>query len=303
MIFENPVCILKIDVDTFHGMKDGIPRMLSLFDELKIKASFFVAMGPDNSGKALRRIFLHRGFLEKMLRTKAGKMYGPKTLLYGTLLPAPRVGESAPEVLREIEKRGHEASIHGYDHVKWHDFLYRMNEQKTREEFMKAVNAYEKTFNRKPLSSAAPGWQLTPASLKIQNELKFTYISDTRGKFPYFPKAGDKIYDALELPTTLPTMDEVIGTDTDENMLASLISQAGKQKLCVFTAHTEVEGMSYFSQFKNFLERLLEKKFIFMTGMDCAKKLLEQREKIPSCEFYRGILPGRAGYVTIQKAG
>ncbi len=298
---NSPVCVIKIDVDTFHGMKDGIPRMLSLFDELKIKASFFVTMGPDNSGKALRRIFMHRGFLKKMLRTKAGKMYGKRTLFYGTLLPAPRVGESAPELLREIEKRGHEVSIHGYDHVKWHDFVERMNEKKTREEFMKAVAAYEKIFNRKPASSAAPGWQLTPSSLKAQNELKLVYISDTRGQFPYFPKVGGKVHDTLELPTTLPTMDEVIGAVSDENMLASLVSRAEKQKLCVFTAHTEVEGMSYFSQFKKFLELLLEKKFTFMTGMDCAKKLLEQKEKIPACEFYRGILPGRAGHVTVQK--
>lgn len=300
-MFNSPVCVVKIDVDTFHGMQDGIPRMLSLFDELKIKASFFVTMGPDNSGKALRRIFMHRGFLKKMLRTKAAKTYRMRTMLYGTLLPAPTVGESAPELLREIEKRGHEVSIHGYDHVKWHDFVYRMNEKKTREEFMKAVNAYEKIFNRKPVSSAAPGWQLTPSSLKAQNDLQLVYISDTRGQFPYFPKVGSKVYDTLELPTTLPTFDEVIGTDSDENILQNLLEQAKKQKLCVFTAHTEVEGMSYYALFKEFLIRLKNSGFTFMTGMECAKKLLVQREKIPSCEFYRGVMQGRAGYVTAQK--
>ncbi len=166
---------------------------------------------------------------------------------------------------------------------------------------MRAVNAYEKIFNRKPVSSAAPGWQLTRGSLKAMNEISVTYHSDTRGVHPYFPKCEGEVFRALEIPTPLPTFDEVIGTDMDENILQNLLEQAKEQNLCVFTAHTEVEGMSYYSQFKEFLIRLKNSGFTFMNGMDCAKKLLEHKEKIPSCEFYRGILPGRAGYVTVQR--
>ena len=36
-----------------------------------VPASFFVAMGPDHSGRAIRRLFTHKGFLQKMLRTGA----------------------------------------------------------------------------------------------------------------------------------------------------------------------------------------------------------------------------------------
>jgi hypothetical protein len=79
---------IKVDVDTWIGLKEGVPRLLAIFRHYAVLASFFIAFAPDNSGKALRRIF-KRGFLHKMWRTNAVLLYGVKTLLCGTLLPPP----------------------------------------------------------------------------------------------------------------------------------------------------------------------------------------------------------------------
>lgn len=68
---------IKIDVDTKRGYDEGVPRMLDVFKQENIKATFFFSMGTDNSGKAIRRIF-RKGFLTKMLRTKAPSTYGFK---------------------------------------------------------------------------------------------------------------------------------------------------------------------------------------------------------------------------------
>src|SRR4029077_7380075 len=87
--------------------------------------------GPDNSGRALLHVF-RRGFLTKMIRTRAPQLYGVKTLLYGTLLPAPPVGEAFPQSLRAVEGAGHELGIHGWDHVGWQDRLSKLADARVR---------------------------------------------------------------------------------------------------------------------------------------------------------------------------
>ena len=74
---------LKIDVDTYDGIADGAARLASFLHSQNIPASFFVSLGPDNSGWAAARVFRHPGFLKKMLRTQAVSVYGLRTALSG----------------------------------------------------------------------------------------------------------------------------------------------------------------------------------------------------------------------------
>jgi len=86
---------LRVDVDTRRGLEEGVPRLLALLRRLDLRASFFVTMGPDRSGRAIRRA-LRPSFLLKMWRTNPLRLYGLRTLLSGTLLPARLVGAGAP---------------------------------------------------------------------------------------------------------------------------------------------------------------------------------------------------------------
>ena len=81
-----------MDCDTFEGTRDGIPRLLKMFAERSIRATFFFTLGPDRSGVALRRIFTRPGFLAKIIRSRAASLYPVRTMLSGTLLPAPLIG-------------------------------------------------------------------------------------------------------------------------------------------------------------------------------------------------------------------
>ncbi|MBP1734977.1 MAG: chitin deacetylase, partial [Deltaproteobacteria bacterium] len=47
---------LKIDVDTYEGMKNGAPTLLDLLRQFSIKASFFVPMGRDHTGWTVKRV-------------------------------------------------------------------------------------------------------------------------------------------------------------------------------------------------------------------------------------------------------
>src|ERR1700750_3043466 len=94
---------LKVDCDTYEGTKNGLPNLLKLFDELKIKTTFLFTLGPDTSGRAVFRVFTQKGFLKKMLRSNAAALYGPKTMMYGTLLPAPKIGARLADPLRSVQ--------------------------------------------------------------------------------------------------------------------------------------------------------------------------------------------------------
>lgn len=293
---------IKVDVDTWVGLREGVPNLLDLFQRFQVPASFFIAFGPDNSGKAIRRVF-KQGFLHKMWRINPLRAYGFKTLFYGTLLNPPGIGQGAPELLQRIVAEGHELGIHGYDHVLWQDGLERMDEAGVRGELEKAIRTYEGTLGYPPQSSAAPGWQCTALSLAVQDRYQFLYCSDTRGFFPFLPKIHGFEYRTLQIPTTLPTLDEVLGCDgiSKGNFNAFLLSQLREDRLNVHTIHAELEGRRELSLFEDLLIELKGQKVEYMRLGGVAEEVLNQgREKIPRSPIERRPIPGRAGEVACQ---
>lgn len=293
---------IKVDVDTYVGAREGIPRLLGLLGDLCIRASFFVTMGPDNSGRAIRRIFTRKGFLRKMLRTKAPSTYGWRTILYGTLLPGPLVGSGMPELLRQIEATGHEAGPHGWDHVRWHDYLARMAPARARSEFEKGYRACEAALGHAPAGSASPGWQCTAASLQAQDDLGLRYHSDTRGTCPFVPCVQGRAYRAIEIPSTLPTLDEVLGTPEVEQqgLVGFFDARLREGALNVLTVHTETEGMAYAAFLHDLLQRWRQRGAEFLRLCDVAQELADSGAALPQAEIVWGELPGRAGQVACQ---
>jgi peptidoglycan/xylan/chitin deacetylase (PgdA/CDA1 family) len=293
---------LKIDVDTLVGYLEGVPALLEILAARGVPASFFVAMGPDHSGRAIRRLFTHKGFLQKMLRTGAPRLYGFKTMLYGTLLPGPAIAAAAPGLLRDITRAGHELGLHGYDHVRWQDRLHVMTRADVAGEIHRAQKVFTEILGYPAISFAAPGWQCTPASLDALVAKHFYYSSNTRGYGPYFPKTGAQAWPILEIPTTLPTMDELLGLDgrgaADFNgeILAALES-SGTQ---VLTIHAEVEGRACLQEFTDLLDSVPAGKTTFIRLVDYAQELWQQPERLARASMAPGTLPGRAGTVTCQ---
>ena len=57
----------------------------------------------------------------------------------------------------------------------------------------------------------AAGWQVNRYVPALEQELGFPYASDTRGAGPFVPVVGGAVVAVPQLPTTLPTLDELIG--------------------------------------------------------------------------------------------
>jgi undecaprenyl phosphate-alpha-L-ara4FN deformylase len=292
---------LKIDVDTHQGLGQGAPRMAAMLEREGIAASFYISMGPDNSGRAIVRVLKNRGFLKKMFRTKAVSMYGLRTVLSGTLLPARPIALAYPAVMRDLRARGFEVGVHGYDHVRWQDRIDAIGDSGVRAELRDAFEAFRAIMGEPAKGFAAPGWRTNDAaSLALEAE-NLEYRSDTRGRYPFRCSIGDKILTTPEIPTTLPTLDEVMGRpelSDDAAVMRYYLEQFAPDALNVHTVHAETEGMGHLESFRVMLRALKERGAKFVAMREIASRL--NRAELPICEIVRIELPGRAGWVAGQ---
>ncbi len=287
---------LKVDCDTEEGTREGVPRLVEILGARGIRATFFFTLGPDRSGVAIKRIFTKKGFVKKMLRSRAPSLYGWRTMLSGTLLPAPLIGERDAAAMRAAAKAGHATGVHGWDHVGWHDRLDRMTLDQIRSDYGRAHAEYLRIFGVPARSSAAPGWTVNARSLEVQEERSLLFTSDTRGGSYFFPRAGDRVFRTLEIPTTLPTLDETLAWDdlrSDDDQRRFFREAArGTQ---VHTLHAEVEGRSKAALFCGILDDWLAAGVTFPLLSDLAREALAHHDLIPAREVVRTTLPGRAG--------
>lgn len=287
---------LKVDVCTYAGMRYGVPALLRLFDELNVRASFFVTCGPDHSGRAIRRIF-RRGFFEKMRRTNAVGTYGWQTVLYGTLLPGPHVARRCAGIMKDVIAAGHELAMHGYDHVYWHDSLPRLELAGVRAELERARNAFMEATGVAPQAFGAPGWRCTATSFAAEDDLGLRYHSDTRGSAPYHPRMNGVTYKTLEIPTTLPTLDETLGrVARNEASLVQWYASHLRPGLNVYTAHAEMEGRQQLPWLRDWLKAARSEASILRL-----LEIAEEHALAPPAVVSDGPIDGRAGTVAWQR--
>lgn len=298
---------LKVDVDTLRGHTEGVPRLLKLLEKHSLRGSFFFSLGPDNSGRALIRV-LRPGFLQKMHRTGAASTYGLKTLFYGTLLRAPHIGQTAPEVIRATKNAGHEVGLHAWDHVTWQDWLPQFSAKTLEHHVTLGRETLQKITGRLPTSCAAPGWQITAPALALEERDNLLYASDARGTSPFFPIMGGKRFSVLQLPTTLPTLDELWGQKdlSPEKINALYVEKLGKADFQVHTIHGEMEGMAHLELFEDLLLQVIAEGHEILPLEELAKDLLEKETKnpgtLPKEEIIFRKIPGRAGKVACQSS-
>ncbi|MGH8599603.1 MAG: 4-deoxy-4-formamido-L-arabinose-phosphoundecaprenol deformylase, partial [Burkholderiales bacterium] len=133
---------LKIDVDTYRGTREGVPRLVDMLEARGAGATFLFSLGPDHTGRAIRRA-LRPGFMHKVSRTSVIEHYGVRTLLYGTLLPGPDIGRRCADILRTVRAAGFETGIHTWDHVRWQDGVRGAGAAWTEREMTAACRRFE----------------------------------------------------------------------------------------------------------------------------------------------------------------
>jgi undecaprenyl phosphate-alpha-L-ara4FN deformylase len=293
---------LKIDVDTLRGTREGVPALIEVLKAANADATFLFSLGPDHTGRALRRIF-RPGFFGKAARTSVLEHYGIKTLMYGTLLPGPDIGRRAGAQMRSVRDAGFEVGVHCFDHTTWQDFVARRDANWTRRQMQLAIERFRSVFGTAPEVHGAAGWQMNEAAFALEEELGFVYASDTRGATPFVPLLSQRRSRCPQLPTTLPTLDELIGIDgitaenVDQTLLAHTRAAVTDQ---VYTLHAELEGM----KLRGVFERLLQGWHTQGYELVSMRTLLEQLDiaALPAQRVQTGSVPGRSGTLAVQGA-
>ncbi|HOU77542.1 MAG TPA: polysaccharide deacetylase family protein [Syntrophales bacterium] len=275
---------LKIDVDTYAGMRQGVPRLLESLERLGVRGTFYLSMGPDASGLAVLQLLRNPRFLRKMLRSNAPGLYGFKTALYGTLLPSPLIALSFPDLVHRIAAAGHEVQFHAWDHRRWQDGLPRRSEAWIRDWFDKGLRAFEDLTGSRATSFGAPAWLIDDRALRIAGEYGFSYLSCTRAREP-FRHAG---IDLPEIPSDLPCFEELGVERAGKAVLAAL----GDGGLHVLPVHAEVEGGIWNRPFLELMGEIKKQSYRCRTLGEIYREL--DVAGLPVRKYEPALLPGRA---------
>lgn len=288
---------LKIDAATFRGSLVGVPRLVEALRRAQAQATFCFNLGPDRSGRMLGRLL---GSSRK--GASALGRYGPATLLYGTLLPAPDVGRRCADILRGVRDAGFEAGVLGWDAAVWQRNAEAAAPGWTERQMQRALARHEKIFGEAPKLHAAAGWQMNPHALRLTQRLGYGYASDTRGSHPYIPVWNAEVVLCPQLPTTLPTLDELLdrddcGVDNVPERLLALTAEAPATGH-VYTVQAELEGQALLPAFQRLLEGWKGQGYELVSLGGLLESI--DASRLPRHEVVRGRVDGRAGSLMLQ---
>lgn len=310
-----PLLTLKIDVDTLRGTQEGAPNLVRLLGKHNANATFLYSLGPDHTGWALKRAF-RPGFLKKVSRTSVVEHYGVKTLMYGVLLPAPDIGKECRKEMRATREAGFECGIHTWDHVVWQDNVRARDAAWTQEQMQKSFDRFAEIFGEAPHTHGAAGWQMNEHAFAQLDAFGMTYASDGRCRLteegfladvhagPHRLSVAGKASNCIQLPTTLPTLDEMLGRTisgteiTTTNIADAILRLTDEPRDHVFTLHAELEGQKLAPIFEQLLKGWHSQGYEFASMSDYHQQVKTQT--LPIKPICWGQLPGRSGELIVE---
>jgi peptidoglycan/xylan/chitin deacetylase (PgdA/CDA1 family) len=165
-----------------------------------------------------------------------------------------------------------------------------------------ACERFADVFGEAAHTHGAAGWQMNAHAFRLTAKLGFKYCSDTRGTHPFRPMVGGEVIACAQLPTTLPTLDELIGADgIDEgNVAHHLLERTANAPAAghVYTLHTELEGNRLSPVFDQLLGGWRAQGYTLTTLGDSAQAL--ELAALPRHSVVNGTVAGRSGTLAAQ---
>ncbi len=278
---------LKIDVDTYRGTLVGVPALIELLQRHGAAGSFFFSLGPDYSGRETRF-------------ASPSRYYDLTTRLYGLLLPAPEIGTRGAESMRQARAVGFEVAIHAWNRVRWESRVLSADNAWIEAEMAQACRHFQDVFGDPPQAHGAAGWRMNRHALRLTQRLGFCYASDCRGKFPFIPVVDGELVHCPQVPTTLPTLDELLVPETAsvDQAVERILEETTDGGDHVFTLRAELEGIKFSRTF----EHLLVEWKLQGYQLVALRELLTSRNlaTLPRHSVVFAEIPGRSGPRLLQ---
>jgi peptidoglycan/xylan/chitin deacetylase (PgdA/CDA1 family) len=183
--------------------------------------------------------------------------------------------------------------------VEWQDRVDVRGVAWARADLSRAAQCFAEVFGRAPAATGAPGWRITTDVLRAQDALGYRYATDVRGFEPFRPADGAGALATVQLPTTMPTLDELAGRVPE--VVAALLG-ALRPGLNVLTAHAEVEGGPFADAFERFLTTAVGQGVRFGRLDEAADAVVRAPAPPPAMRIVPGYVPGRGGWVAMTEA-
>ena len=247
---------LKVDVETYRGTLEGVPRLTEVLRRHDAGATFLFTLGAPRTGPALLRAGARA--MRKLGGHTLLAHYGLRTLLYGTALPAPDIGRRCANVMRRVRDEGFEVGIHAWDSARWRRRALGADATWTAREMQCAAHRFQEIFGTPARVHGAAGWQMNAHAYRQTQRLGFDYCSDTRGTHPFIPVVNAELIACPQVPTTLPGLVELLGrAGMNVERAADALLEAVRAPVTpaghVYTLQAEFEGNKLMPLFEQVL--------------------------------------------------
>jgi peptidoglycan/xylan/chitin deacetylase (PgdA/CDA1 family) len=268
---------LKIDVASERGVGEGVPNLLELLARYQVNATFFFAMA-FSGGRGLMR--------------RAASLFSKGDLSQADL----------EKSIRSVIEAGHEIGLYGYDARSWRKQAAFADADWTRYQLALGMERFESLTGQVPDRFAAPYWQPNAHLLGMEERRQFSFASDVRGKYPFFPQLHNIVSRCPQIPTTLPTLDEMLaqGEVTPSNVHEYLYAESRHilPHGHVYSADAEVEGIEHLE--------VMERLIVMWKGQEGSLRTLGDirselnLDELPVHQVGWGRVPGRQEHVAQQ---
>ena len=258
-----PRIALRIEVPNYRAAHAGVPLLAELLQRHRAGASFLFAFGPDWLGRSAAR---------------------------------------EASALRRLRDDGFEVGVSGWQPARWIKQAEHAESAWSADQLGRATAAFAQVFGMPPRLHAAPGWRSNPHALRLTQRLGFACASDCRGRLPFVPVWNGEIVRCPQIPTTLPTLDELADGERPD-------PQALQTRLLALTATPPAAGHVFslaaspaVAKHAELIEGLLagwgEQGYEVVSVQAVADDL--EMDKLPRHEVVIGRVPGRAGTLLVQ---
>jgi len=267
-----PTIALKIDANTYVGTPTGYhgsrhPR------PPRHQGHLLLHHGPDNTAKAIRRVITQRA--------SSGPLHGwgpPRSTGCG---PFSRASSSPAPHRRETCRhhppdrcRGPRGRDHGWDHVKWHDLLPWIPKNMLALELGRACALFERCWPAREdrVRAGMAGIGRLPRNSGCHVSLLCQRLP---GNHPLPAVIEGRQFATLQVPTTMPTLDElIVGREATRQNGAERLMARIRPGLNVHTIQAEIEGGKMAYCFEEFIKRLQGTGARFVTLGEAAEEAI-----------------------------
>jgi peptidoglycan/xylan/chitin deacetylase (PgdA/CDA1 family) len=245
----------------------AVPRIVEILVRHGAAATFYFNLGPDR---------LHR------------------------LLPGRAIASRASAAMQAVRDAGCELGLYGWDTVRWPHRVAPGDARWVESALGRACQTFERLAGEPPRTHAAPEWHTSRHALRLTQRFGLEYASDTRGIRPFMPVCEGELVLCPQLPTTLPTLDELMERADTAHERVLEATAAGGEADDVFTLRAESAGGALAAAF----ERLLEGWRARGCEIVALRTVLESLEpaRLPRHVVAWSELPGRSRRFALQGA-